>query len=188
MKVYIIRHGESTNNLKGLWTGWVDAELTQKGYDDAEKVREIIKGVKFDKVFSSDLNRAVKTAETALPNCKYQTSPLLREIHLGNLENTPIKSLTEKQKQIIEINGYKSFGGETFDEFRERILEFRKQLEKLDCESVAIFCHGGWLRYFLFEIIQTRLTSTAIQCNNCNVGIFEFKDQNWSLHSWINLI
>ena len=46
MKIYVIRHGESVNNLKGLWTGWSDVELTEKGVLDAKKAGEFIKDVK----------------------------------------------------------------------------------------------------------------------------------------------
>ncbi|MBQ3015525.1 MAG: histidine phosphatase family protein [Clostridia bacterium] len=58
MKLYITRHGESETNKKGCWTGWLDAQLTDKGLADAELARETLRGIKFDKVYSSDLIRA----------------------------------------------------------------------------------------------------------------------------------
>ena len=58
MKLYIVRHGESETNRKGLWTGWLDVALTDKGIADAERVRDTLRGIKFDKVYSSDLQRA----------------------------------------------------------------------------------------------------------------------------------
>lgn len=188
MKLYIIRHGESVNNLKGLWTGWSDVELTEKGIQDAKCAGEIIKNVKFDKIFSSDLSRAKKTGESALPGCKYQEDSKLREICLGSLENKPIKDLTDEQREIINEKGYKPFGGETIEEFKDRILEFRNELENTNYENVAIFCHGGWLKYFLYLTLGTESLSNKVICNNCTVGIFEFKNDVWSLHSWINLV
>ena len=187
MKVYIIRHGESVNNLKGWWTGWSDVQLTEKGVLDARKAGQLLKDVDFDKIYSSDLIRAIKTAQTAIPNCNPTTSPLLREVSLGSLENTPIKDLTDEQREQIKIDGYKSFGGETTEEFQNRILEFRTQLEKLDCENVALFCHGGFIRNFLYLTLDTPSLGSKIACNNCTVGIFEYKNQTWSLYSWINL-
>lgn len=35
MKLYLIRHGESENNIKGCWTGWHDVALTPKGIEEA---------------------------------------------------------------------------------------------------------------------------------------------------------
>ena len=67
MKLYIVRHGESETNRKGLWTGWLDVALTDKGIADAERVRDTLRGIKFDKVYSSDLQRARVTCEIALP-------------------------------------------------------------------------------------------------------------------------
>ena len=37
MFVYVIRHGESETNLSKKWTGWLDVQLTKKGYEDAKK-------------------------------------------------------------------------------------------------------------------------------------------------------
>ena len=42
MKLYVVRHGQSENNLKKLFTGWTDAALTEKGIQDALGVREFL--------------------------------------------------------------------------------------------------------------------------------------------------
>ena len=55
MNVYIIRHGESENNVKKCWTGWKDVDLTEKGYEDARYAGRILSGVSFGRIFSSDL-------------------------------------------------------------------------------------------------------------------------------------
>ena len=50
MRVYVIRHGESESNRDGVWTGWIDAPLTEKGRVDAAAVGIILSGVSFDKI------------------------------------------------------------------------------------------------------------------------------------------
>ena len=67
MRVYIVRHGESVNNLNKLWTGWNDEELSEKGREDAKRAGDIIKGVSLDRIYSSDLSRAMDTARIAVP-------------------------------------------------------------------------------------------------------------------------
>ena len=69
MRVYVIRHGESETNYKKQWTGWSDVHLTDKGKEDAKKARDFLKHISFDKIFASDLVRAVETAKIALPDC-----------------------------------------------------------------------------------------------------------------------
>jgi 2,3-bisphosphoglycerate-dependent phosphoglycerate mutase len=97
MRIYVVRHGESETNLQKRWTGWMDVQLTDKGREDARKAGEFLKGITFDKIYTSDLTRAIETAKIALPGCRYETTPLLREINVGKLENTPIGDLTGEQ-------------------------------------------------------------------------------------------
>ena len=187
MRVYIIRHGESENNFKKLWTGWLNIHLTEKGTKDAEKAREFLKDVKFDKVFSSDLQRAIETTEIALPNYEYETSSLLREINVGNIAGKPVSILTLEERKDAVINGYAAYGGETKAEITERVIKFKKELENMSFERVALVSHAGWLRGFFDEVVGTILPRTNIMCLNCAIGIFEYEKGIWKLHSWINL-
>jgi broad specificity phosphatase PhoE len=111
MRVYVIRHGESVNNNLKKWTGWFDAPLTEKGYQDARYIKEFLSGVKIDKVYSSDLSRSIETSKTAMPNREIETTPLLREINLGSMENRPWTDMTAEQKERGVAVGYKEFGG-----------------------------------------------------------------------------
>ncbi|MBE6554416.1 MAG: histidine phosphatase family protein [Ruminococcaceae bacterium] len=188
MKVYVIRHGESESNRAKIWTGWFDAPLTEKGREDAVKVRAIISGVQFDKIYASDLSRARDTAVIAIPDCQPELSPLLREINLGSLTGKTLRIISdEEQRAEIQKNGYAMFGGESTEEFCGRIRRFRQQLEQKPYETVAIFAHGGWLRTMLDEVIGISLPHDRIHCRNCAVGIFLYEDGFWTLDSWINL-
>ena len=71
MKVYVVRHGESETNKIRHWTGWLDVALTEKGQNDALFARSVLENVHFDKVYTSDLIRAMQTAEIAIPGCCY---------------------------------------------------------------------------------------------------------------------
>ena len=188
MHVFIVRHGESEANRKGLWTGWMDAPLTEQGREDAKKAGEYLKQFSFDKIYASDLQRAVETAKTAIPGCIPETTELLREISVGNLEGQPLSCLTQEQKNAIPEKGYSEFGGETTGQFRERIGKFMKKLETAGDEKVILFSHGGWLRGFLDIVIGTYLPRKSISCENCAVAVFEYKAETWKLHTWMNLM
>ena len=188
MRVYIVRHGESENNLKKHWTGWFDAALTEKGYEDARGAGRILGSVSFDQVFSSDLQRAKNTALTALPGCSPVTTPLLREINVGSLADRPLSCLTKEINEMIAESGYKKLGGESYEDIAERVSTFREQLEGLECENVAVFTHAGWLREFLDQVMGVRLSRDRVKCGNCTVGIFDYTGGKWRLHSWMNLM
>ncbi|MBR7164189.1 MAG: histidine phosphatase family protein [Clostridia bacterium] len=187
MRVYVVRHGESETNRSRVWTGWTDAVLTDKGKDDAKRVGEFLKQISFEKIFTSDLSRAIETAKVAIPGCQYESSALLREINVGTLANKPLSILTDEQRANIAQNGYVEFDGETKKELQDRISLFIKKLELLDCQNVAVFTHNGWMRSVLDLLIGTTLPRKNICCNNCAVAIFEYTT-TWKLHSWMNLL
>ena len=57
----LIRHGESQWNLENRFTGWIDIPLTDKGREEARLGGEKINGIKFDKAYTSVLQRAIET-------------------------------------------------------------------------------------------------------------------------------
>ena len=187
MKVYVIRHGESENNLNEKWTGWYDTPLTEKGKRDAAAAGEILKDVRFDKVYASDLSRAINTARIAIPGCEFEISSQLREINVGSLENQPNNIIGEEEIAHVFVHGYEKFGGESNEVFFGRVKSFAEGLECSGCENIAVFTHAGWLRRMLNFVMGLSLPRKNIVCNNCTVGIFEYKGGIWKLHSWINV-
>ena len=187
MKVYVIRHGESETNLSKKWTGWMNVPLTDKGKEDAKRAGAFLEHMSFDKIWTSDLCRAIETAEIAIPNADYETSELLREINVGTLAGEPLSILTGEQKAYVSKYGYAEFGGETVEQLYDRVEQMMKKLETLECDTVALFCHAGWLRTMFYKVIGTRVPKENLCCNNCAIGIFEYTERHWQLHSWINL-
>ena len=187
MRLYLIRHGESVTNLSKIWTGWRDAKLTDKGREDARRVRDVISGISFDKVFSSDLSRAADTADIALPGCVSEKLSLIREINVGSLAGTSISLVTDEQWSRIREVGYSDFGGESNDELKARVSEFFGRVQALGAENVAAFSHGGFLQSSLDYIFGFRIPRGNILCRNCTVAVFEYTNDKWYLHSWINV-
>ena len=187
MKVWIVRHGESETNKQGLWTGWLDVPLTEKGRADAASAGKLLSKVTFDKIFSSDLQRAKNTAEIAIPGCKYEVSKMLREINVGNIAGKPLAVARGSDDQLLTKDGYGCFGGESKVEFRKRVAEFMKILESESYENVAVFSHAGFVRTFLDTVVGIEHNRKKIACENCAIAVFEYTNSDWRLYSWINL-
>ena len=187
MKVWVIRHGESETNKAGLWTGWMDVALTEKGKQDAAMASAYLKDVAFDKIYASDLQRAKNTAEIAIPGCVYETDPALREVNVGNIAGKPLAIVREGCSVPKNINGYADFGGESFADMDARVGKFMTQLETLECENVAIFSHAGWLRSSLDFVMGMKMPKKHICCKNCAIAVYEYTGTMWRLYSWINL-
>ncbi len=109
-KIVLLRHGESTWNKKGLFTGWADINLTRTGVNEAGQAGKELKkrGFKFDFAYSSLLIRAQKTLNIVLRELKLKNIPVvfdwrLNERHYGNLQGLSKKEMTEKfgAKQVL---------------------------------------------------------------------------------------
>jgi len=87
----LLRHGESQWNLENRFTGWVDIPLSSKGEQEAREAGEKLKAYKFQKGYTSVLQRAIKTLDIVLEIIKQQNLPVerdqaLNERHYGALQ------------------------------------------------------------------------------------------------------
>lgn len=186
MKLYMIRHGESTANAEHRHAGWAQISLTEKGRADALYAKKTLSGVKFDKIFVSDLLRAKQTLEIALPGVKSIETPLLREIGVGNLAGLTLSEAAEKYgNDYIENKARHNFlpyGGENSEMHVARIRAFKEMLEQNEVPAVAAFCHEGSIRHMLRLVIGKAPTESLLR--NGSVSIFEYRDGKWTCLAW----
>lgn len=62
----LVRHGESEWNAKGLWTGWADVSLNDKGREEGKKAGLALRDIKIDVAYTSKLKRAKETLDEIL--------------------------------------------------------------------------------------------------------------------------
>jgi len=154
----LVRHGESTWNAKGVWTGWQDPPLSQKGFEEARQAGELLKGVNFDIAYVSDLLRAKQTLE--------EIEKVLG-VSLATFENSALNErdygdYTGKNKWEIQLElgeaGFKKLrrgwnvpipNGETLKDVYDRVIPYYQSeiLPKLKAsKNVLISAHGNSLR------------------------------------------
>ncbi len=106
----LVRHGESTWNAHGVWTGWKNPPLSEKGIEEARQAGEQLKGISIDIAFVSDLLRASQTLDKILAVTGQKPEIIqaeaLRERNYGDY--------TEKNKWEVE----KQLGEEEFNKLR----------------------------------------------------------------------
>lgn len=102
-KLVLVRHGQSEWNLQNRFTGWVDVDLSEKGYEEAKKSGELLKeaGFEFDLAYTSVLKRAIKTCNIILEEIDQLWVPVekswrLNERHYGALQGLNKAETAEK--------------------------------------------------------------------------------------------
>lgn len=188
MKLYMIRHGQSVTNLEVRYTGWAQVELTDKGRQDAERAGQFLRPIPFDRVYASDLIRAVHTAKIALPGCEPIQTPLLREIGLGTLEKRSITECTETYGEALAQHrlsyDYTAYGGENHQMIRDRVRDFFTLLEENPADHIAAFAHAGTLLTAMDVVFGARLERKHLRCPNCCIAIFVYENDRWALQTW----
>ena len=153
MKLYVIRHGRTPWNEKGLMQGRVNIKLSETGKKEAKDIREKLKDISFDICISSPLKRTLETASIVTDN-KYKiiTDELLIERNLGEFEG---KKYAEYEK--LKFWDYKlnndSYGVEPVKDILKRTSSFLNNLKEKDYKTVLIVSHAATIRAINYNII-----------------------------------
>jgi len=95
--IYVARHGETGWTVTGQHTGRTDLLLTEAGERNARRLRERLKGLTFDKVYTSPLKRAIRTSELAGFGAVAQIDPDLVEWDYGQYEGLTTAEIRERR-------------------------------------------------------------------------------------------
>lgn len=119
--IYIVRHVQTDWNKEGRYQGRIDVDLNSEGVSQAIKIRDKLADIKFDKVFSSPLKRAYKTARIICDNDIITDYRLIERCN-GKLEG----KLKNEIKEKIDFNDPFNtvMGIESIIDFRNRIKSF----------------------------------------------------------------
>lgn len=98
VKLYLVRHGQTEDNVKQILQGQMPGQLTQEGVREAERLCERMKEVPIDVFVSSDLARAIDTCRIiSAPHGKEVVeTPLLRERDWGDFTGAYIPDLKDR--------------------------------------------------------------------------------------------
>ena len=204
-KLILLRHGQSQWNLENRFTGWKNVPLTEKGEVEAKKAGELIKkhNISIDRVFSSVLERANRTAEIAIKQSELNNlldnneiimtcSEKLNERDYGDLVGLNKQETADKfGKDQVHIwrRSYDTPppNGESLKDVVERVSPYFKENIKplIDKgENILIAAHGNSLRAMMIElgmykpeeISNIELPTGSPLCINLNQGkLVDFK-------------
>ncbi len=190
----LIRHGETKDNHDAVLQGQSDTPLNDAGIAQARLVAERLKVEgPFDVFFSSDLSRAMMTANmiSEAIGLPVQPTTALREWHLGVLEQRPAKELWQEYPDIMRSfrqsgGDLEIPGGESRRQFRARVTGFLQKIaEEHAGKHVLLVTHGGVLRaIFRYILSLPENVDVQPQVSNTAFSRIALKPDGWQLQCW----
>lgn len=181
-KIILIRHGESKLNVEGVYYGILNPELTEKGKEQAKKTREILKNISYEKIYTSDLKRAIETAEIVnYKELEISIDEELRELNFGIFEGRSYEELLEKYPEELKKSqknweNYNYITGESVLELQKRAINFIEKKIDLEKDTVLV-THWGVINTILSHYFSNGLESYwKFSVKNGGVVIIEFSE------------
>lgn len=166
MKLVLLRHGETKANRNNLLSGWTDYELTLKGKLECKRIeKEILANFRnIKKIYSSTLNRAVKTALYINKsfNKKIIKTDILKEMNFGIFEGKKkeeimIKYRGEWEKWNQDYVNYRIPEGESVYDLKVRVNPFLNKLISNN-EDVIIVSHKAVIQVMVTILLDIDLS------------------------------
>ena len=186
-RLYLIRHGQSAGNAEGRFGGHGPTPLSELGKRQAEKTARVLAAEGVSAIYSSDLLRAVQTAEplAKLLNIEIRTSTAFRERNVGVLEGLTFDESKEQfpRDYYALINRdihHVITEGESYRHLLRRITaELRNILRDHQRERIAIYSHTGAICFLTLHLLGAIHRDTKnppwIITSNCGINRFEFR-------------
>ena len=193
--IIIIRHGETQWNIKGRWQGHLNSELTDCGVEQAEAAGQGLMNYQFSRIYSSDLGRAVQTADiiSEITQKKIIFDKRLRERNLGIFQGLTMPEMGHQYPE--EFQKFSSLdpdfiipGGESARQVVNRSTEcFFNIANNHDGETIVVVTHGGILSSFLRHVLGIPFsTPRKFKIWNASINIFVYQNHQFEVHTFGN--
>ncbi|MGL5316143.1 MAG: histidine phosphatase family protein [Peptostreptococcaceae bacterium] len=182
---YIARHGQTNWNILGKTQGHGNSDLTEKGEEQARELADAMVNYPIDLIFTSDLGRAVQTAEIVgnKIGINVEKTEALREMGFGVWEGLLIDEIKKdhantydtwrNEPHLVDIPG-----GETLHIIKERVDNFIQEInEKYDNKHILLVSHSVTVRVMLLSFLNSGMENIyRIKQDNTALNIVEFRN------------
>lgn len=189
-KLFLIRHGQSAGNAEGRFGGHGPTPLSELGEHQANITAQALAKEGISAIFSSDLHRAVQTAEplSKLVGVPVLTSKAFRERHVGVLEGLTFDESKLKHPKdyfaLVNRNVHHVITeGESYRHLlRRATAELWEILRNHQGQRIAIFSHTGAICFLTLHLMGAIHRSTKqtpwLVTSNCGINRFEVRGRN----------
>ncbi|UNL85751.1 histidine phosphatase family protein [Priestia koreensis] len=184
--LYLVRHGETDWNKQKLLQGHTNIPLNEQGKRQAKQLAEKFKDIRLDRIYASDLERAVETARTVGAKkgiTDVQMFERLRERCFGEMEGIEVVKLDELLPNCWTNWGEDSVHGiEPLEEMQSRMAEqLRDIMEEAKEEHVLVVSHGAAINSFIHFVTKGESGTGILRLKNTAVTSFTYKEGEWEM-------
>lgn len=183
-ELYLVRHGETLFNVKGLIQGWCDSPLTELGWEQARRAGAYLRrrGVSFDHAYASTLTRTQRTIE-CITDMPYSCEDGLREWYFGTFEAEHSNLMFPKPWGDFFIR----FGGEGQRDVRRRMVATLTDImSRPGHERVLAVSSGSSSREFLGHVLGDPDSMSVELPGNCAIMRFSFDGRDFALEEVVD--
>jgi len=149
-RLILVRHGQSTHNAQARLQGQADPPLSDAGRAEAKLLRPALPVLEDDRVVTSDLQRAVQTAEL-LGHSGARRDPRFREIDVGEWQGRPLADFPAGPETAWRGGPLQAPDGESWDDLQQRVGQALDELIGAGGTWLVV-CHGGVVRAALSHV------------------------------------
>ena len=191
MKIYLIRHGETTGDVEGRYGGDYDDSLSNKGIMQVHELSEKLKKTDINKLFVSPKSRAVETALILKKKFPFELVSVsdLRErnqygVMTGMIKTDAKEKFPEDVEDLEANNPYHHVAGsEDYYVFAERVTKAFNQIVNDEfnkgTKAVAFVTHGGPITVIFRELLGFEVS----EINDCAIVEFDYDGEGFELLS-----
>jgi len=190
--LYLVRHGETDHNAEGRAMGQMDMPLNARGLDQARQTAEFLRRFPIEHIMSSDLGRAMSTAQPLADALGIKVVPdvRLRELSFGILEGRTVAECEAEDPAAVARWRSGDFdaalpGGESRRSLMQRTRVVLEEIVSGPHAHVALFSHGGTLNALHTHMVEHGHPSPrehiprAFRFNNASVSMSAWVDDQW---------
>lgn len=198
-KIYLIRHGQTDYNLRGVVQGsGINASLNETGYKQAAAFYDMYKDIPFDKVYTSELIRSIQSVQKFIDDgIPHDSFAGLNEINWGIYEGKIVNNHDSQYYETITEAWHRGEvdvrieGGDSPMMVQERQKPVVDYIEKQENEETILICmHGRAMRMFLCLLLGESLknmdqyehTNLCLYLLNYEDGTFTLEKANDQTH------
>lgn len=186
MRLILVRHGETIENVKEILAGHSHGSLTKKGVKQAIDASNFLKDENINFAIISDLDRTVKTTNIILrhhENTVIRKSRDLRDRDDGIFTLKQRKDyLEERKKSNVKMSKFKPTGGESFDDVHIRVIHLFKRIKRdFQGKTLLIVSHTAVIAAILMHLDKVSFdgeTYIEYRPENCAISIINFKSEH----------